>query len=559
MSERGGIALRTVMTVVVLAAAYLGVAWFLGRHVPSNTTVAGIPIGGQSPENAEATLKRALASRASAAVKLQTGAETVEIDPSAAGLEIDLQETLSGLSGFSIKPSDVWNHLTGGEDEPLRTSVDRDRLERVLDGAAKALDSDAAEGSITFPEGKVAVVQPVTGYKLDVEATSDAIAEVWPTSRPVKAQMDQVLPAVSAEEIRRANTAFATPAMSGSVTFAAGKKSFSVPPAAFAPAITMKADESGKLEPAVDNAQLLAAVHKAAAAAGVEVKAREADIRFSGTKAVVVPSVVGVALEDKSIVSAFLPALTSQNRTATVSTKVVQPKLTTSEAERIKPREVISTFTTYFPDNPARTNNLRIAANTLNGTFVAPGEQFSLNATLGQRTAAKGYSQAPVIVNGRLVKDYGGGVSQVSTTTFNAAFFSGVRIDQYLPHSFYISRYPEGREATVSWPDVDQKWTNDTGYGILIQAYLSGNAITVRFHGTKVWDVEAVKGPRRNVVQPKKIVDNRPTCVTQAPTPGFDVTVARIFKRNGAEVKRSTFNTHYIPEDQVTCTHPEAS
>ncbi len=149
---------------------------------------------------------------------------------------------------------------------------------------------------------------------------------------------------------------------------------------------------------------------------------------------------------------------------------VLQPQLTTAEAEKIKPKEVISTFTTYFPDNPPRTNNIKIAARTLNGTFVAPGKQFSLNGTLGKRTPEKGYAEAPVIMNGRLVKDYGGGVSQVSTTTFNAAFFSGVRIDEHTPHSFYISRYPEGREATVSWPDVDQKWTNDTGYGIIIQA-----------------------------------------------------------------------------------------
>ena len=80
---------------------------------------------------------------------------------------------------------------------------------------------------------------------------------------------------------------------------------------------------------------------------------------------------------------------------------------------------------------------------------------------LGQRTAAKGYNSAPVIENGRLNKDYGGGISQVSTTTFNATFFSGVRIEEYLPHSFYISRYPEGREATISWPDVD-KWLPTT-------------------------------------------------------------------------------------------------
>ena len=77
-----------------------------------------------------------------------------------------------------------------------------------------------------------------------------------------------------------------------------------------------------------------------------------------------------------------------------------------------------------------------------------------------------------------------------------------------------------------------------------------------RGEGTKVWDVEAVKGPRRNVIQPKSIVDNKKGCVAQTPTPGFDVTVTRIFKKGGKQVKTSQFNTHYIPEDKVTCTNP---
>jgi vancomycin resistance protein YoaR len=235
-----------------------------------------------------------------------------------------------------------------------------------------------------------------------------------------------------------------------------------------------------------------------------------------------------------------------------------QPKVTTATAQGWGIKEAISTFTTHFPYNPPRTNNIKIAIGVLNGTVVRPGALFSLNAILGERTPAKGYRQAPVIYAGRLERAYGGGVSQVSTTTFNAAFFSGVRIEEHTPHSFYIARYPEGREATLSWPDVDQKWTNDTGFGILIDAQVKDNDITVTFFGTKTWDIDAVKGPRRNVVQPKNIVDARPGCVPQAPNAGFDVTVTRIFKENGVQVKTSTFNTRYIPEDGVTCTNSSA-
>jgi hypothetical protein len=112
------------VALAVLAAAYTGMAAFLGRHVPANTSVAGIPIGGKSPADAEATLKRQLAARASAPVKLLVAGRTFQIDPSAAGLSLDLEETLQRLSGFSLKPADVWNHLDGGQDEPLATSVE---------------------------------------------------------------------------------------------------------------------------------------------------------------------------------------------------------------------------------------------------------------------------------------------------------------------------------------------------------------------------------------------------------------------------------------------------
>ena len=158
-------------------------------------------------------------------------------------------------------------------------------------------------------------------------------------------------------------------------------------------------------------------------------------------------------------------------------------------------------------------------------------------------------------MNGRLTIDYGGGISQVSTTLFNAVFFSGIQIDEYHPHSFYISRYPEGREATISWPDVDQKFTNTTKGGILIEAKVGPNSITVTFFGRKQFDVESVQGSRVNVVQPRTIRDDRAGCVPQSPATGFDVTVTRVISENGKEVKRSPFTTHYIPEDLVICTN----
>jgi vancomycin resistance protein YoaR len=326
-------------------------------------------------------------------------------------------------------------------------------------------------------------------------------------------------------------------------------------PRQYAPALSTAPDSTGRLRLRVAMATLMKAIR--AAAPGIERRPVDATVRLTGGQPQVVPAVAGKRFEDGPTTSAsFRLALTSRARSMTLGLLPVVPEVTTAAAKGWRIQAPISSFTTQFPVNPPRTNNMRIAVGTLNGTLVRPGGQFSLNATLGERTPAKGYQRAPVIYAGRLVSDYGGGVSQVSTTTFNAAFFAGVRIDQYTPHSFYIARYPEGREATVSWPDVDQKWTNDTGSGILVQASMSGSDLSVTLWGTKKWDIEAVKGPRRNLVKPKTIADPKPGCVAQLPTPGFDVTVTQVFKRNGAQVKTVGFNTHYIPEDKVTCTHP---
>src|SRR5690242_10408181 len=138
-------------------------AWFLGRHIPSNSTVAGVPVGGMSPKSAEDTLRRALAAREGAKVTLQAGDKTFQLDPRAAGLAIDYAGTVDGLSGFSLNPADVWNNLSGGSAEKLETSVDRDKLLAALRGAEATLDTKVVQGSVTFPGGKVKVVEPVEG------------------------------------------------------------------------------------------------------------------------------------------------------------------------------------------------------------------------------------------------------------------------------------------------------------------------------------------------------------------------------------------------------------
>ena len=150
-----------------------------------------------------------------------------------------------------------------------------------------------------------------------------------------------------------------------------------------------------------------------------------------------------------------------------IPAEVVEPEFTTEDAKALGIKKEVSKFTTYFPYAEYRNINIGRAAELVDGTIVRPGETFSLNGTVGERTAENGFVKGFVISNGIFKEDFGGGVSQMATTMFNAAFFAGMTDVQHKPHSFYIDRYPVGREATVAWPTVDLQWRNDTPYGVL--------------------------------------------------------------------------------------------
>lgn len=142
----------------------------------------------------------------------------------------------------------------------------------------------------------------------------------------------------------------------------------------------------------------------------------------------------------------------------------------------------------------------------------------------------------------------------MATTVFNAMFFAGVQPVEYGAHSFYIERYPEGREATVAWGSLDLRFTNDSGKAIYLQAESTDTSLTVTFLGTRKYDeITSVKGPRTNLRQPAKKVSTAEKCVPQTPLEGFDVTVERVFHDNGREVRREPFRTHYTPRDEITC------
>ena len=147
---------------------------------------------------------------------------------------------------------------------------------------------------------------------------------------------------------------------------------------------------------------------------------------------------------------------------------------------------VVASYTTTYGGTPGRLNNVQLVSELIDGTLVAPGGTFSFNDTTGERTADKGFQEAPVIINGELQNGLGGGVCQVSTTVFNAAYESGLPITARTNHALYISHYPTGRDATVNYPDLDMRFTNDTGNWLLLRTFVGVGSLTVNLYGTPV-------------------------------------------------------------------------
>lgn len=197
--------------------------------------------------------------------------------------------------------------------------------------------------------------------------------------------------------------------------------------------------------------------------------------------------------------------------------------------------EKVAEFTTNHACCEGRVSNIQRFADIVRGAYLVPGESLSLNEYVGERTSEKGFVPAGTIIRGHLVPTVGGGVSQFATTMFNAAFFAGFDFITYQSHSLYISRYPYGREATISWPAPDLEFENTTEYPALIWTSYTDTSITVSIYSTQSVEVEQT-GQSTSAARQCTRVD----------------TFRRRTYEDGREVEDSVFAT-YRPSEGFDC------
>jgi vancomycin resistance protein YoaR len=287
------------------------------------------------------------------------------------------------------------------------------------------------------------------------------------------------------------------------------------------------------------------------------VRARNARFVAHGELVSVEPSAPGRDVDPDRLAAAIAAAVHG-DRVAHVELGPRQPDLTTAEADALGIRRELVSFTTDMGESSAnRIHNVHLMADLIDGTIVRPGETFSFNRVVGPRTPERGFLEGQMIVGTLVLPSVGGGVCQTATTLFNDAFESGLPILERTNHNLYLSHYPLGRDATVSWGGPDLVFRNDYAHAILIKTTYTDATLTFTFYGTpERRRVVATTGPKTNFTPPKVQYAIDPSApprsvrvVKGSGAEGFDVTVSRkVYRADGTLLRADEFRSRYIPE-----------
>jgi vancomycin resistance protein YoaR len=533
-------------------------------EVPRGVTVAGVDVGGESHADAERILRDKLEPRLQEPVAVRGGDVDLKVNPVDAGLTIDWDATIAQAGDQPLSPITRLTSLFTTREVGVTTTKDDKKLAAAVEALKPQIDREPAEGTVQFDGVNPVPVDPKPGQKLDVPGSEKALIDGWASGRQIKLPVAVTKVKTTADGVRKAVDEIAKPAVAGPIVVKGEGKDATLEPAVIATALVFQPAEDGGLTATLNQDAVVGALGPQLAS--TEVEGKDAEIVFSGGAPAVEPSVDGKGVDWAKTLTPLMDTLKKAEGRELKAEYAAKPaKVTTDAANQLGIKEVISEFTTnnFAADSGV---NIRTVAAKVNGAIVKPGETFSLNGFTGPRTKAQGYVEAGVIKEGAPGREVGGGISQFATTLYNAAYFGAMKDAGHKEHSYYISRYPAAREATVFQnPDgssvIDLKFTNTSDTGVAIQTIWTSSSITVKLWGTKKYTVESVTGGRSNQTDPQPKQGPAENCHASNGAPGFTTSDTRIVREvgSGREVSRNTRTVKYNPQPKIVCAAPPPS
>lgn len=570
------IGLCLALTALIVPAAY---RWRWTNHVLPGVRVGSVSVGGLAREQAALRLKAAGFDPDSDAT-VRAGDQIATLSRQAVRLDVDATLDAAfavGRSGSRAEQLSALIHSRfGGAVVTPIVRLDRDRLSDELRAFAKRFDAPAVDARLVLEPTGVTASEASDGRAIDVEAAVVHVAEltadgVWPiaaTALPVRVLHPTVTDLAPALE--RARLLAAAP-----VELHSGDQRWTIEPAALVGAMTV-VTKGGAVHLAMAEdrwASVLAPV-----TAAISRTATAPRFRFDPATrrlAVTVPAADGERVNVGRTAERVLALAAGGTREVAVAIDRSPPPITnTVSAESLGIRELVAENTSYYVGSaPGRVTNVRIAASKFDGLVIPADGVFSFNEFLGDVSAEEGYQKTLIIVDGATADGIGGGVCQVSTTLFRAAFWAGLPVVERWAHGYRVGYYEQhsgpGLDATVFSPTVDLKFRNDTGHALLVEALPNPRAMTLTFrlYGTKPDREVAMEGPFTTNVTPPPAprVEVDPTLPPGASESkelarsGASVSVRRIVRAPGQEDRVDTFYSRYSPTGALTLVGPPAA
>ncbi len=494
---------NTLIVAIAVVGAVLVVlfgAWAIDSaahsgQVMRNVDVDGEPVGGLTEDELRTTVERLAGEAARQQVEIVTPAASLRSTAGELGMDMDVAATVAAAMGagrdesFLVRPFGwLGSTLRHHEVDPVY-DTNQSALEAATAELVAANLTPPVEPSIAEEEGELVPVAGEGGQGIDLRDLGEQIAQglrrgssgdrptIHVELSPVP--MAPTAPDSAASELAtRANELLSRDlevSLDGSsATIAAGTLR------SWARAVPTG---TGDLRLSLDPVAIRTTLAEDMGDVGTPAVQLSWQVASDGTVSYT-PGSDGTGCCAPDSADRIITALEGGQTSVRLDLTAVPPVHDAAWAESMKIVEPIASFTTNHACCESRVENIHRMADLVRGAVIAPGETFSINEHVGRRTTSKGFAEAGVIYAGEFTTDVGGGVSQFATTAFNAAFFAGLEIPEYMAHTIYISRYPYGREATLSYPAPDLKITNNTPFGVLLWPTYTGTSITVTLYSS---------------------------------------------------------------------------
>ena len=539
-------ALGLVAAVVVVVTAAWAFDTRSDDEVARNVTLAGRDVSGLTRAELTTVVREIARRYGETAVFVDAPGGGFSMPPSEIGLTVDEQATVDAVLAVGRKGGVVgrigeWmRSFLDPRRAPVSVDAEEAAVYRVV-AARDAARTPPTEPSVKAEKGRLVAVEGAPGSGIDPAAVLRALPGAARDGTPVTVEVGRgsIPPRFPIDEAERAVTR-GEEVTAKPLAVTVDGEAAEVGTAALRSWLRTEPTDSG-LRLVLDGERASAGLGELLPDAGTP--AVETRFEVVNDAPQIVPGTAGTAccapeagLAVAGAIQARLANLPGAEPVS-LAVKPLEPELTAEEAAALGIKEPVGSFTTNFAPNQSRVTNIHRIADLVRGQVILPGRTFSVNGFVGERTAEKGFVMGGVIEDGKFTESLGGGISQFATTTFNAAFFAGLEFAEYQSHSIYISRYPFGREATLSYPKPDLKIRNPSPHGVLIWPSYTGRSITVTLYSTRWADV----------AQTNQTTEPRGPC-TRVRTER-----TRRFLADGT-TKIDHVNALYRPEEGVNCT-----